>query len=344
MKALVKTQHGQGFVTLMDIDEPIAGPGEVKVRVEAAGICGSDLHIYHDLFPSWPPVVMGHEFSGVIVDLGAGVSRWQIGDRVTCEAAVQTCGTCAYCRMGAPALCPERRSLGSGVNGAFARYCLVPQEKVHRLPDNIDFLNGAMAEPLSCCVHAVLEHGHVSAADVVLVTGPGPIGLLVSQVARAQGARVILCGTSADIERLRLGAALGLDATIDGQKQDPLATVLAYSAGQGADAVFECAGAAAAAQLGLAAVKKRGRYVQVGLFAKNIELDFNQITTKELTVVGSFGATYVSWQRALELLAQGKVAVHPLITTELPLSQWEIGFTQMQQRQGCKIILRPEDS
>lgn len=343
MLALVKTENGPGRVQLMEVAEPESGPGEIKIQVAATGVCGTDLHILHgQAFAVVPPVIMGHEFAGTVTVVGVGVTAWKVGDRVTAEPPARTCGMCEYCQTGLLALCPDRRSLGSGVNGAFAAYVVAPAHRVHRLPDSVDFLNGALAEPAACCVHAVVEQGHVSAGDVVLVTGPGPMGLLTAQVARAQGATVLLVGTAEDEERLSTGRELGIDIALAAGAGEVQAIVARLTAGRGADVVFECAGAGPAVRTCLEAVKKRGCYVQVGLLARPIEMDFGQVVAKELKVTGSFGSTYTSWERALELMALGKVRTRPLITADLPLVRWEEGFSQMERKQGCKVVLRPD--
>ncbi len=343
MLALVKTEQGPGHVKLMDVAEPEPGPGEIKIQVAATGVCGTDLHILHgQAFAVVPPVIMGHEFAGTVAAVGAGVTAWAVGDRVTAEPPARTCGMCEYCQTGLPALCADRRSLGSGVNGAFAACVVAPAHRVHRVPEGVDFLSGALAEPTACCVHAVVEQGHVSAGDVVLVAGPGPIGLLTAQVARAQGAAVLLVGTAEDEERLSIGRELGIDVVLAAGREEVLGAVARLTAGRGADAVFECAGAGAAVRTCLEAARKRGHYVQVGLLARPIEMDFGQVVTKEVKVTGSFGSTYTSWERALELMASGKVRARPLITADLPLTQWEEGFGQMERKRGCKVVLRPD--
>ncbi len=342
MLALVKTAPGPGNLELREVPEPQPGPREVKIEVAAAGICGTDLHIMHgQAFAATPPVILGHEFTGVVVTVGPEVSTWQVGDRVTSEPPVRTCGVCEYCQSGLPALCAARRSLGSGVDGAFARYVVAPVTRLHRLPESVDFLSGALAEPAACCVHAVMEQGRVMAGDLVVVTGPGPIGLLAAQVAKAHGATVVLLGTAEDAQRLALGRQLGLDLAVAAGREEARARVQDVSEGRGADVVFECAGAGPAAAICLDVVKKKGRYVQVGLLTRPVELDFGVVVTKELNIRGSFGSTYTSWERALGLLAMGKIQTRPLVTADLPLREWSAAFSQMERREGCKVVLRP---
>ncbi|HSJ56437.1 MAG TPA: zinc-binding dehydrogenase, partial [Anaerolineae bacterium] len=309
MQAIVKYALGKGHVEVREVPEPTAGPGQVKVQVRAAGVCGSDLHIYHDeiAIPIEPPVIMGHEFAGVIVELGAGVEGLQLGDRVTCETTAWSCGWCLPCRLGHTNMCASRKVVGYAVDGCFARYCVVNQRQVHLLPENVDFLAGALTEPLACCVHAVLELTTISAGDVVFLTGPGPIGLLCLQLVKAAGGYAVMCGTSQDEERLALARQFGADRVVNVETENTLELIGRLTASQGADVFVECAGAPAAARLGLEVTRRGGQYTQVGLFPGPFELKFDLIAYKELRVTGSLGQRWTSWQRALALMAQGQV-------------------------------------
>jgi len=151
MKALMKLKDGG--LALMDIPEPTPGPGEVKVLVKATGICGTDLYGYSAVKP---PVVLGHETAGEVVEVGEGVKKVRVGERVTTETTAYICGKCRFCQRGDYNLCPERQGLGSKVNGAFARYFVIREESIHHLPSHIDFLSGALTEPLACATHAVM--------------------------------------------------------------------------------------------------------------------------------------------------------------------------------------------
>jgi len=344
VKAVVKYAHGQGNVELRDMPEPFPGPDEVKIKVEAAGICGSDLHIYQSdiKLAIRPPVIMGHEFSGVVAEAGSSVSRWKPGDRVTSETSAQVCGECVPCRTGNYNVCAEKRLIGYWFNGAFAKYCVVPSRLVHRLPDNVNLLSGALCEPLACCVNGVLEKTVISPGDVVAIAGPGTIGLLSLQLAKAQGAFIILCGTDLDEKRLELGRKLGADVTVNVQKEDPWKVVSELTNGAGADVFIECSGSPNAVCMGLQLVRRGGRYTQIGLTGHAFEMDFDTIAYKEVTVKGSLGQRWTCWKRGIRLLSEGLVKTEPLISDILPLSQWETGFRKMENKEGLKIILRPE--
>lgn len=341
MKAVVKYATGPGNVDLREMPEPEIRPGHAIIQVEAAGICGTDLHIQSAEYPCDPPVTLGHEFSGIVAEVGPGVRTELLGRRVTCLPYFTTCGVCEYCRTDQPNMCPSRKSVGSGVNGAFARYVLVPEGSIRFLPDVIDFAAGALTEPLACCVKAVYDKSVLKPGDVVAVTGPGSIGLLTAQVARAWGATVVLAGTTADASRMELARELGIQHTVDVQRESAVDLVKDLTSGAGATAVYECSGAAAGARLALDLVKRRGQYVQVGLFGKRIEWDADLAVMKEITISTTFASTPAVWDRSISLVADGKVQTRPLVTDILPLAEWESGFDRFRNKQGIKFVLAP---
>ena len=234
-------------------------------------------------------------------------------------------------------------SFGSGLNGAFAKYAIVLEKNIRHLPDNVSYKAGALSEPLACCVKAVIFLTGVSAGDVVLITGPGPIGLLTAQVAKAEGGYVVLAGTSVDKERLEFGKELGVDLTLNVETDDVDAALKDLTQGYGADVVLECAGAPAATRLGIDVIRKEGKFTQIGLHDHPFEFDFLKILIKELRVVGSFASSLESWDRTMTLFRQGKIQTEPLVSDVLPLSEWEKGFEKINKRDGLKILLEPED-
>jgi len=344
VKAVVKYQKGEGNVEIRDVPEPLPGADEVKIEVRAAGICGTDVHIYHDTFQSHPPVVLGHEFCGVVKEVGKNVTGFQVGERVTSETAAKVCGKCVYCRTGDYNLCPERVGLGYGVNGAFTRFCVVREDIVHRLPDNVDFESGALSELLSCAVHGTVEQTGIQAGNVVVVIGPGALGLLSSQISKTEGATVVVLGLTVDEEKLALAEKLGADLVVNIDKEDPGEITKDLTKGYGADVVLECSGSPAAADLGLRLVRKKGKFTQMGLFGKPIEIDFEQVAYKELRVTGFFSQKWTAWEMALQLLEKGKVQTKPLVTEKLPITEWRKGFDRKEQGEAIKTLLYPLES
>jgi len=341
LKAVVKKSPGFGNVELMEIPEPTPGPYQVKIEVKAAGICGTDIHILRDEYRSVPPVVLGHEVCGQVAEVGEKVTRVRPGDRVTTETYFSTCGVCRFCRSGNPNLCPDRRSIGTHVNGGFTKYVIVPEVNVHKLPDHVDYLGGALCEPLTCCVNGVLENTRILPEDVVLVSGPGAIGLLSMQLAKSMGATAIVCGMSQDVARLKLARDLGADVTVDVQTENLTELVRDLTKGYGADVVIECAGAEKSAQQCLDLVRRGGQYTQMGLFSRPVTLDLNAAVMKNIRITGVFAHVPKAWLRTIALLEEGKVKTRPLVTCQLPLEAWQQAFDKVSAGSECKIVLCP---
>ena len=329
MRGLTKLAPGPGNVALAERPEPSAAPGHVVLEVAGAGICGTDLHIADDEFPSRPPVTMGHEVSGVVAELGAGVDGAWAGARVVTETYFSTCADCGFCREGRPNLCAQRRSIGSYVDGGFAPFLHVPAHNLHRIPDWVDAHAAALTEPLACCCHSLLDPPRVGAGDEVLVVGPGPVGLLASQVARALGGRVHVRGTPRDEARLAVARDLGFEVstTDDGPVE--------------ADVVVECSGSVAGISFGLESARRGGRYVQIGLAGKPVTLPFDLVCYRELTVSSGNASTPASWLRAVELVETRRVALEPLLSEVVPLEDWERAFAATRAGAAIKVVLAP---
>ncbi len=285
---------------------------------------------------------MGHEFSGTVDRLGDGVEGWRPGDRVVAETSYEVCGTCRYCASGFYNLCAGRKVLGYWHDGAFARLTVVPARRVHRLPDGIGFKAGALMEPTACVVHGMCELISIDPGDVVLVTGPGAIGLTAVQVAKAAGAKVIVSGTADDRARLELAVKLGADAAVDVTAADLAKVVNDLTAGRGVDVAVECAGNDRAVRSGIDALRRQGQFLQLGLLGRDLQLAFDAIVYKELKVTGSFSSRDVSWRRAIELVERGEVRPELLVSGEYPLDGWEEAFRMHAGRKGLKILFKPE--
>ena len=345
MKGLVKYARGPGHMEVRPMEERPLAADEVRIQVEAAGICGSDIHVYRDeiKIPIRVPVVVGHEFSGRVVEVGPQVSQVGVGDRVTAIPGVRVCGVCRYCRSGADNLCPRRESMGYWHDGAFAQTCVAPARRVLALPENVDYRAGALSEPLACAVHAVTELTGVSAGDLVAIVGPGPVGLLCLQVVRAEGGSAMVCGLARDESRLELARQLGADYIVNVEEEDAVEKIRGLSEGYGADVVLECSGSAGGAALALDLVRKQGKYTQVGLFGRPIEIDLEQVVFKELEFTGSIGQKPTAWKRALRLMALGQVRTAELISHQIPLAGWEEAFALFERQEGVKILLDVKD-
>jgi L-iditol 2-dehydrogenase len=338
MQALVKHDSGEGGVALADRPAPTAGPGEVLVEVIATGVCGTDLHILDGSYASRPPVIMGHEVTGVVGAVGAGVDPSWLGVRVACETFHSTCGSCPWCRDGRPNLCRRRASIGSGADGGFAPLVAVPAANLHVLPDAVSRYAGALCEPLACVCQSLLLRGRIDPGDDVLVMGPGAIGLLAAQVARAAGARVLVAGTERDAVRLAAAARLGLATCGHADR----AAMEALGGGFGPHVVVECSGAGAAMATALEVVRPGGRHVQIGQTADAVHVPLALASFKELEISGGFASTPRSWRAAMALLDRGEVQLDPLISEVAPLADWARVFDDTALARGIKYVLAPQ--
>lgn len=337
MRGLAKLAPGPGNVGLAERDERIPGPGEVAISVRAAGVCGTDLHIEVDEFASLPPVTMGHEVAGVVAAVGQGVDASWLGARVVCETYFSTCGVCEWCRDGRPNLCPERRSIGSAVDGGFALQVIVPARNLHRIPDWLDEHAAPLAEPLACVCHCLCDPNAVVPGDQVLVTGAGPIGLLAAQVARAFGGEVLVTGLARDTTRLAAACALGFDTEV---ADDPKAFTR-FEPRLGADVVVECSGSAGGATACLETGRRGGRYVQIGVFGRQVTVPLDLVFEKELVVTSGFASTPRSWRRAVSLIERRSVELEPLVSDVVPLTEWERAFADLRAGRALKIVFDP---
>jgi L-iditol 2-dehydrogenase len=344
MKALVKTQKGDGFIEIRDMPEPQPGPNEVKIEIAACGVCGTDIHVRHDEFPYWPPVILGHEFTGTVIELGPGCRYTKVGDRVVAEPHTKACGQCYLCRTGNIQVCPEKRSPGWGIHGAMTKFITYPERLLHKLPPGMTFDQAALVEPTANAVTDVIERAKLSAGDFVTVVGPGPIGLLAAMVARAAGAReVAIIGTPGDVElRFKKARELGFTQLINIGETKPMDAVLALTNGLGADMVIECSGSPRAIPGTVDLVRKYGKICVIGLTGnKPVEVPWDKFCFKVCEVIFNLSTSYTSWDRTIALIAKGLVPAEKLITHRAPIDQWERVFDDLEKLKGMKGLLTP---
>lgn len=339
MIGLVKQNKGENSLKLEDVSLKKPLEHEVMVKIHYTGICGTDLHIKKDEYPAEYPVILGHEFSGEIVEKGENVNHFQLGDRVVSLTAAVTCNECEYCEQGLFMLCNQRKSIGSGVDGAFAPYLVIPASLLYHIPQNVSYKEAALSEPLACVVRCVIERTNVKAGQEVVVSGPGTIGLLTMQVAKAHGAYVRMFGTSSDEDRLQLAKKLGakeiimVDTEKGNKRTNELRNVI--------DIVFECSGAASSAINCLEVVKKQGHYTQVGLFGKTIEFDFDYVLRKEVTISNGFASEPSSWKKSIRLMEEEQIELNSLISDVYALKNWKRGFENAESKEGLKVLISP---
>ena len=349
MKALVKLKKEYGQTELKEVPEPTPGPNQIKLEIKFCGICGTDIKYYHDEHAFYrPPLIYGHEFSGVVAELGAGVQRLKIGDRVIIAPRAGGRGRSLYGQAQQPYSGTPPRGRGFGAEwgfttyGGYTKYGVYDQDVPLKLPDSIELDSAALNEPLSVCIKGVLGKAGIHCTDVVVVSGPGTIGLLTTQLAKAEGGTVVVLGTNVDERRLSLAKELGADAVVNVEKEDPQ-KVVAELTGSGADVVCECAGIAASVSQCIRLARRGAQYVQIGTSMKIMDIDFAQISYKELNVAGSFGSERLDWEKGLKLVSMGKVQTKPLISHRFPLSAWREAFAVCEGTQGVKVLLYPDE-
>jgi len=344
MKAVVKYGKGKGLIEIREVPEPKIKDDEVLIEVKAVAVCGSDLHIYHDAHPYWPPVVMGHEFSGVIVDAGKEVKGWKVGDRIVSETRTGSCGICYICQSGFPQVCEQKRALGIGINGAFTKYVAGPARLLHRLPDNISFEAGAVMEPMAICTTSILERSRLQAGESVVITGPGPIGLISLMIAKAAGVKMVaITGTSAD-EGMRFQKAkeLGADFTISVDKENPVEKILGLTDGLGVDILIETSGSGRAIYQAFELVRRLGRVCAIGISGKEeVPIPYDRGIFKALRYDFCFSSSWTAWEKVISLISKGLIPAEKIITHKLPLDKWEEAFHLLENLQAAKVILVP---
>ncbi len=343
MKALVLTQVNH--FEIQEVESPRLGVHDVLIEVKACGICGSDVHgMNGSTGRRRPPIIMGHEASGVIASVGAEVQDWAVGDRVTFDSTVY-CGECHFCQQGRINLCDQRRVLGVSCDeyrrhGAFADYVAVPQHILYRLPETVGFAQGAMVEAVSIAVHSV-RRTVLSPGDTAVVVGTGVIGLFVVQALRAAGCERIVA-VDIDQGRLDLAQSLGAEITLNPSKVDVIQEVLNCTEGRGAHVAYEVVGMASTVQNAISVLRKGGQLALVGNLSPTVEFPLQAVVTRELTLLGSC-ASCGEYPDCLDLMAQQKIKVDPLISAQAPLTEGAAWFKRLYDRERglIKVILEP---
>lgn len=341
MRAVVKSKPAPG-VEFAEVPKPKIKPDEVLIQVKAAAICGSDLGIY-DYTPAYSkmrlPVVMGHEFSGVVAEAGKAVEGYGVGDKVLAES-VKACGKCVYCRSGYENLCDASTLFGIHADGGMAEYVAVPYKLLHRLPEELGYDTGALIEPLSNALHFVKDCTPIRLGDKVAVQGCGPIGLFSAQLFRLAGADVLVTGVNVDAERFKIAESLGL-RTVNVEKEDLSALVEEWTGGGGVDTAFVATGAPPAVAQAASIVKKRGRITVIGIFGRPVEVPMTQMVRREITLSGAYDAKPGNFDQSIALARSGAIKVKELITHRLPLEKANEAFEAAKSRVGCKVVFIP---
>ena len=346
MKAIFKTKREPG-IEVLDVDTPEVGDADILVKVKAASLCGSDVHAYewtpnYEFMPL--PVIMGHEFAGEVVQVGAKVDMVAVGDRITAMPGMP-CGRCLHCQVGKPDACTDRIGLGLTSNGAFAEYVRITGgANIFKLPDNLDYETASLTEPLAVVMRAVDLSG-IKVGQKTAVLGPGPIGLLTVQLLKAAGAGLVMtAGTGSDSMRLKIARELGADMTVNVDKEDIVGMAKELTGGglrSGLDVVFEASGNPKSVTEAVRMVKPGGKVILIGIHPKPAEIPTTEFVRLSKTIIGAYGYDIDIWQRCLALLTTGKVQVKQMITHRLPLTQADEGFEAAISRKAAKVIFIP---
>jgi L-iditol 2-dehydrogenase len=343
MNGIVQFDLKPNSVEIRELPVPEIGEEEVLLQVGAVSVCGSDVHQYHGT-QSWPvrtPVVLGHEFGGVVARKGSRVRGFKEGDRVVSETAASICGECLYCRAGEYNICPERKGFGYGINGAMADFVRVPERCLHHIPDKLPFERAALTEP--CCVayNCVAVKSKIKPGDLVVVLGPGPIGMLCAQMAKINGAgTVIIAGLDQDASRL--AAAGHLDVTaINLQQTNLIDFVHGIGDGLGAQLVIDAAGASAALKTALDIVRPAGQITKVGWGPQPVNFSLDPLVQKAVTLQGSFSHTFQNWEQVVAMLASEQINLKPVISRVAGLADWQGCFDGMHNGSYVKTVLQP---
>jgi L-iditol 2-dehydrogenase len=343
MKALVLEEYNT--LVYRDVPDPEVDDNDVLIEVKACGICGSDVHgMDGSTGRRIPPIIMGHEASGIIARTGNKVLHYAAGDRVTFDSTIY-CGTCFFCRRGEINLCENRKVLGVSCqdyrqHGAFAEYVAVPQHILYKLPDGITFEQAAMVEPCSIAFHAV-ERTPLSLNDTALVVGSGMIGLFLIQALRAAGCGQVI---AVDLERTKLDLArrLGADVCFDAKNGNIRAHILDITENRGVDVAFEAVGISAALQTALSSLKKGGALTLLGNLSPSVDLPLQSVVTREISVYGSC-ASRGEYPACLDQIARGTIDVDTLKSAVAPLSEGASWFKRLYDNEKglMKVLLCP---
>lgn len=345
MPAVVHYEHKDKAVELREVPIPEIGEEDVLLQVRSVSVCGSDVHMWRNILGHKPrvPVILGHEFSGIIARTGRRVKGFKEGDRVASETAAEICGVCVLCRTGQYNLCPQRKGFGHSADGAMTQFVRVPARCLHHLPAQLPFRKAALLEPSCVAYHCTAVNTRVRPGDFVVVLGPGPIGLLALQVARLQGAgKVFISGIGDDAPRLEIAVKkLGADRAIDASKEDPVEVVKSAGDGLGADVVIDAVGISATLKQSVEMVRPAGQITKVGWGPAPVGFSLDPLVAKAVTLQGSFSHNYKTWERVIELVTGGKIDVEPLISRLAPLEEWQEAFSKMEERVDVKAVLTP---
>ncbi len=341
LKAIVSESHGQGKVVLKEVRDPgEPGKTEVRLKMKAVGVCGSDIHVYNgtESYPRKEPVILGHELMGIVDKTGSEVRNFKTGDRVVCETAFHVCGRCYNCRKGNYNLCSSRIGFGALTDGGMAEYLIAREEILHKVPDAVSNVTAALTEPSCVAFNATSTIGKIEPADSVLIIGPGPIGLFCLQVAMLRSpAAIAMLGVPSDAERLKTALEIGANMIFDNARA--AVEALSHSGwGDGVDVVVDASGVSATLKTALDVIRPGGRIVKVGWGPDVPGFNLDQIVAKAVELHGSFSHNWETWERVLRLFTTKKLNPERIVR-QYSLDRWKDAFEDMEKRRIAKGVL-----
>ncbi|MBS4208235.1 zinc-binding dehydrogenase [Bacillus sp. FJAT-50079] len=343
MKAVINFEEGKGKVALQEVPIPKIGPKDILLKVQAVGVCGSDLHMYHNIqgFAVNRPVILGHEFSGIIAEVGEDITLFRQGDKVVSETPAYVCETCVYCRTGQYQLCPDRRGFGVLENGAMAQYVKTREAIVHKIPEGVSFEKAALTEPTCVAYNAVAYHSRIRPGDDVVVIGPGPIGLMCVQMAKLfSPGRLTIVGLNKDASRLEVAKQFGVDEVIIADEQDVVQEVLKNGDGFGPDLVLDAVGVSATLKQSIEMIRPAGQITKVGWGPNPVGFSLDPLIQKAVTFQGSFSHNYPMWEKVLHMMEKGEIDPLPMAKI-FTIDDWKRAFDEMDSLLHAKSIILP---
>jgi 2-desacetyl-2-hydroxyethyl bacteriochlorophyllide A dehydrogenase len=350
MQALVKYGYGKGETQLREVPLPEIGPDDLLIEVRAAGICGSDLAYDNGEHPEHlnPPVILGHEFAGVIAEAGIhAAAEWKVGERVVSDNTGYVCGQCYACATGDFISCPERLGLGYGMDGGFTRFVKISGEVLRRnpkclfrIPVGVTFEEAAMLDPVCNAYKAIVQESRFMPGEDVVIYGVGPLGLFSIQIAKLAGAaNIIAVASSHNNERFHIAKKFGATHIILYDQEDVVAKVKQITKGELVPLVVDCAGPNSVIQESFQLLRKGGTFNRIGYDANPLPFSLDPIINRGITIKGHFGYDFVSWRNCIKLLEAGKLDLQSVITHRYRLDQWQEAFRVARTKEAAKIIL-----
>lgn len=353
MKAVVKYGFGHLETEVRDVPVPVIGHDDVLLEVKAAGVCGSDISFddggHENLLH--PPVILGHEFSGIVAETGKNVTAWCSGDRVVSDNTGFVCGTCYACSTANYLVCPSRLGLGYGMDGGFAKYVRIPGDVLKvfpnsliRIPDQMNFEEAAILDPACNAYKAVVQESRFLPGDFGVVFGVGPLGQFSIQAMRVAGAaKIIAIGLSGDEKRFELAKYNGATDIVIADREDVQRRVKNITNGDGVGLVVDCAGVSVVLRQAIDIVRPDGEIVKIGYDENPVGFSIDPLLDKAISVKGHYGYNWVSWRNVMNLTVAGKMDLGKMISHKMGISQFREAFNLVRSKKAVKIILYPEE-